>query len=166
MSVRNLVPWGRRTPLSASSGSSEHPFFSLQRDVNRLFDDMFKGFDIGFPADSMLNTLSSNWPKVEVSDGEKVVRITAELPGMEEKDVELLLDGDVLTLRGEKRSQHEDAGKQFSECFYGQFERRLRLGYDIDQDKVEATFKNGVLNIVLPKDEAAQSRVKRIPLNK
>jgi len=127
---------------------------------------MFKGFDIGFPTESIANTLNSNWPKVEVSDGENAVRITAELPGMEEKDVELLLEGDVLILRGEKRSQNEDAEKQFSECFYGQFERRLRLGYDINQDKVEATFKNGVLNIILPKDEAAQSRIKRIALNK
>ncbi len=166
MSVRDLIPRGRRSPAPASPSGVEHPFFSLQRDVNRLFDDMFKGFDIGFPGGSMASSFSANWPKVEVSDDDKAVRITAELPGLEEKDVELLLEDDVLTLRGEKRSEQEDTAKQFSERFYGRFERRIRLGYDIDQDKVQASFKNGVLDIVLPKDQTAQSRVKRIALSK
>lgn len=166
MSVRNLVPWGRRSPASVSSNSVEQPFFSLQRDVNRLFDDMLKSFDIGLPTESVPSIFSGNWPKVEVSDGEKAVHVTAELPGMEEKDVELLLEDDVLTLRGEKRSENEDTARHFSERFYGQFERRIRLGYDIDQDGVKASFKNGVLDIVLPKNQAAQSRVKRIPLSK
>ncbi len=83
---------------------------------------------------------------------------------MEEKDVELLLEDGVLTLRGEKRSREEDAKRQFSEHFYGRFERRIQLGYDIDEDKVQASFKNGMLEVVLPKDKAAASRVKRIPL--
>ncbi len=166
MSVRDLILRGRRSPAPASSPSAvEHPVFSLQRDVNRLFDDMFKSFDIGFPSEAVASAFSGNWPRVEVSDDDKALRITAELPGMEEKDVELLLEDDVLTLRGERRSEREDTAKQFSERFYGRFERRIRLGYDIDQDKVEASFKNGVLDIVLPKDLAAQSRVKRIALN-
>ncbi|HWK61575.1 MAG TPA: Hsp20/alpha crystallin family protein [Eoetvoesiella sp.] len=166
MSVRNLVPWtSRRSPASAPQNSTEHPFFSLQRDVNRLFDDMFKGFDIGFPSESLAGTFSGSWPRVEVLDGDQAVHVAAELPGMEEKDIEILLEDDVLTLRGEKRSQNEDAARQFSERFYGKFERRIRLGYDIDEDKIQANFKNGVLNIVLPKDQAAQSRVKHIALN-
>ncbi len=165
MSIRDLIP-GSRSPVPASSGDIDHPFFSLQRDVNRLFDDMFKGFDVGFPGGSRGGTFSGSWPKVEVSDDEKAVRISAELPGMEEKDVELLLEDDILTLRGEKRLEQEDAARQFSERFYGHFERRIRLGYDIDQDKIEANFKNGVLEVVLPKDQATQSRVKRIALNK
>jgi len=166
MSVRDLISLGRRNSPATSSGDVEHPFFSLQRDVNRLFDDMFKGFDVGFPSGSMASTFSGSWPKVEVSDDEKAVHVTAELPGMEEKDVELLLEDDLLILRGEKRSEQEDAAKHFSERFYGRFERRIRLGYEIDQDKIQASFKNGVLDVVLPKDQAAQSRVKRIALGK
>lgn len=166
MNVRNLVPQGRRAPARATAGSIDHPFFSLQRDVNRLFEDMFKGFDIGFPQESITAAVSGNWPRVEVSDDEKAVRVTAELPGLEENDVELLLEDDILTLRGEKRSEKENQAKQFSERFYGRFERRIRLGYEIDQDRVEAIFKNGVLDIVLPKDEKVQSRVKRIALSK
>ncbi len=165
MSARDLIPRGRRSLAPASPRGVEHPFFSLQRDMNRLFEDMFKDFDIGFPRETMASAFSGSWPRVEVSDDDKALRITAELPGMEEKDIELLLEDDVLTLRGEKRSEQEDTAKQFSERFYGRFERRIRLGYDIDQDKVEASFKNGILDIVLPKDQAAQSRVKRIALN-
>jgi len=164
MSVRNLVPWGRRGVAPASSGNAEHPVMSLQREMNRLFDDMFKGFDMAFPADFGARALSGSWPRLEVSDDEDAVRVSAELPGMEEKDVELLLEDGVLTLRGEKRSQEEDAKRQFSEHFYGRFERRIQLGYDIDEDKVQASFKNGMLEVVLPKDKAAASRVKRIPL--
>jgi HSP20 family protein len=166
MSVRDLVSWGRRSPAPASSNNGEHPSLSLQREMNRMFDNMSKGFDIGFPADSMAGAFSGNWPKVEVADDDNALRVTAELPGMEEKDVELLLEDGVLTLRGERRSEQHDAARKFSERFYGRFERRIGLGYDIDEDKVEARFENGVLDIVLPKDQTAQSRVKRIPLKK
>lgn len=166
MSVRNLVPWGRRSMAPASSADAEHPVMSLQREMNRLFDDMFKGFDMRFPADFGTSALAAgSWPRLEVSDDDDAVRISAELPGMEQKDVEVLLEDGVLTLRGEKRSESEDAKRQFSERFYGRFERRIQLGYDIDEDKIQAGFKNGVLEVTLPKDKAAQSRAKRIPLN-
>jgi HSP20 family protein len=79
--------------------------------------------------------------------------------------VEVLLDDDVLTLRGEKRSETEDKDRQFSERFYGQFERRIALGTEVEEGKIDARFKNGVLTITLPKTERAQSRAKRIAIN-
>src|SRR5690606_40296168 len=87
MSVRNLIPWGRRTP---ASDDSLHPVVSLQREMNRLFDDMFRGFDMSFPADFGARALNGSWPRLEVSDDDDAVRVSAELPGMEEKDVEIL----------------------------------------------------------------------------
>jgi HSP20 family protein len=102
---------------------------------------------------------------MEVSETDKEIRVTAELPGLEEKDVEVLLDNDVLTLRGEKRSESEDKSRQFSERYYGQFERRIALGTEVEEDKVEARFKNGVLTITMPKPERALSRTKRIAIN-
>ena len=68
----------------------------------------------------------------------------AEVPGLEENDIEVLLEDGVLTLRGEKKSETEDKDRQFSERYYGRFERRLVLGGEVDEDKVAATFKNGV----------------------
>ncbi len=70
----------------------------------------------------------------------------------------------VLTLKGEKRSEVEDKDKQFSERFYGRFERRIPLGVEVEGDKIEARFKNGVLNVVLPKNPKAQPQVKRIAI--
>src|SRR5690606_21367912 len=137
---------------------------SLRRDVDRLFDDMFKGFDMGFSNGATSSAFSSGWPSVEISDEDNVVRVTAELPGLQENDIELLLEDDVLTLRGEKRAENQDTAQQCPQRSYGRFERRIRLGYEIDQHKVKADFKIGVPVIALPKDPSAQSRVKRLPL--
>ena len=90
--------------------------------------------------------------------------MTAEIPGLEVKDIDVLLNDGVLTLKGEKRSETEDKEKQFSERFYGRFERRIPLGVEVEEDKVDARFKNGVLSIVLPKSAKAQSEVKRIAI--
>jgi len=102
---------------------------------------------------------------VEMAETNKEIRVTAELPGLEETDVEVTLDDGVLVLRGEKRSESEDKDRQFSERFYGQFERRIPVGTEVEQDKVEARFKNGVLTITMPKTERAQGKTKRIAIN-
>ncbi|TIM54398.1 MAG: Hsp20/alpha crystallin family protein, partial [Mesorhizobium sp.] len=101
--------------------------------------------------------------KLEISESDNELRVTAEVPGMEEKDIEVLLDDDVLTLRGEKRSETDE--KDYSERFYGRFERRIPLGYEVENDNVNASFTNGVLTLTLPKNPNAQSKVKRIPIN-
>jgi HSP20 family protein len=168
MNMKDLIPWNRaenKTPALYRDGD---PFVALHREVNRLFDDVFRGFD-QFPMGRFPSLASSRsnwgWPNVEVSETDKEIRVTAELPGLEEKDVEVTLDDDVLTLRGEKRSESEDQSRQFSERFYGQFERRILLGSEVEEDKVEARFKNGVLTITLPKTEQAQSKARRIAIN-
>jgi len=168
MSVRDLIPWGRnngnQTPSVLRDGERD-PFLSLHREVNRLFDDVFRGFGSSLPSFSGGSALGGAWPSVEISDGEKEIKVTAEVPGLKEKDIEVLLDEGVLTLKGEKRSETEDKDKQFSERFYGRFERRIPLGYEVKEDNVDARFQNGVLTVTLPKSEKAQSRVKRIAIN-
>jgi len=166
MSVRDLIPWSRDTQAPASYRDGERdPLLSLHREVNRLFDDVVRGFDARLPSFSGFSAAGSGWPSVEISDGEKEIRVTAEIPGMEEKDVEVLLDDGVLTLKGEKRSEAENKERQFSERFYGHFERRIPLGIEVEEDKVDATFKNGLLTVTLPKTERAQTRAKRIAIN-
>ena len=171
MAIRDLIPWSRQenrlpVPVSAERERGDHPLLSLHRDVNRLFDDVFRGFDSRLPALGRFSSFGGGgWPNVEVSDGEKEIRVTAEVPGLKEKDVEVLLEDGVLTLKGEKRSETEDKDRQFSERFYGRFERRIPLGYEIDDDKVSANFKNGVLTVSLPKTERAQAKAKRIAIN-
>lgn len=167
MAIRDLIPWGRennQAPSLFRSGDRD-PFLTLHREMNRLFDEAFRGFDTGLPSLGGFAAARASWPSVEISDSEKEIRVTAEIPGMDEKDVELLLDDGVLTLRGEKREETEDKDRQFSERFYGRFERRIPLGYEVDEDKVNAAFRNGVLSVTLPKTERAQAKAKRIAIN-
>lgn len=163
MTIRDLIPWGResaRTP-SVFGDDDRDPFLSLHREMNRLFDDAFRGFGTRVPS---LAGRAGGWPNLEISDNEKEIKVTAEVPGLEEKDIEVLLDDGVLTIRGEKRSETEDKEKQFSERFYGRFERRIPVGGEVEEDKVAADFKNGVLSVTLPKTERAQAKARRIAI--
>lgn len=165
MSVRDLMPWsrndGNQLPAFFRNGERD-PFMSLHREMNRLFDDVLRGFDTRLPALGRIGASGAGWPNVEISDNDKQIKVTAEVPGLAEKDVEVFLSEGVLTLKGEKRSQTEDTQRQFSECFYGQFERRIPVGLEVEEDKVSARFNNGVLTVTLPKTAKAQTQVKRI----
>ncbi|OHV89594.1 Hsp20/alpha crystallin family protein [Mesorhizobium sp. ORS 3428] len=152
MAIRDLIPWNRE--------GSRGP--ALHREMNRLFDDVFRGFGSGMHSLGAFGR--AGWPNVEISDTGGEIRVMAEMPGMEEKDVEVMLDGGVLTLRGEKRSETEDKDRQFSERFYGRFERRIPIGSEIEEDKVAASFHNGVLTVTLPKTPRAEAKAKRIPI--
>jgi HSP20 family protein len=165
MSVRDLIPWGRsnnRVPAPYRD-DDRSPFLSLHREMNRVFDDFFRDFDMRLPM--MGGGFNGGWPHVDLAETDKEVTITAELPGMEEKDVELVLQDGVLTLRGEKRSETEDKDRQFSERYYGRFERRIPLDAEVQADKAEARFKNGVLTVTLPKNPEAQPKARRISIS-
>ena len=160
--MRDLIPWGR-SGAPARQDEPHHegalsPFFTLRREMDRLFDDAFRGF--GLSAFSQ-----GGWPQVEVVDRDKEVRVTAELPGLEEKDVELRVEDNVLILRGEKRTEFDDAERQYSERSYGRFERHIALPSEVDDERASATFRNGVLTVTLPKTERARQRAKRIPIS-
>jgi HSP20 family protein len=83
---------------------------------------------------------------------------------MDQKDVEVLVDDNVLTIRGEKRSETEDQGRRFSERYYGRFERSIALPFEVEDEKVEASFENGVLTVTLPKSAKAKEKAKRIAI--
>jgi HSP20 family protein len=133
--------------------------------MNRLFDDVFRGFDLApFGAGDRFFERSMGWPNIEASETDNEVKVTAELPGLDEKDLNVELANGVLTISGEKKRETEDKERLFSECYYGRFERRIPIE-DVDQDKVSAAFKNGVLTVTMPKAPQAQSKVKRITIN-
>ena len=162
MAIRDLIPWSRhenRLPIpgSASSSRDEHPILSLHREVNRLFDEAF-----GMSGAPSLGGLS--WPKVELGETEREIRVIAELPGLDQKDVDVTVEDGLLTLRGEKRSELDDRERGYTERSYGRFERRIGLPKGIDRDHASATFRNGVLTVTLPRTEAANENVRRIPV--
>lgn len=163
--MRDLIPWGRsRVPARPDEPRHDaplSPFFTLRREMDRLFDDAFRGFGVSpFGGD-----FAASWPHVEVSERDKDVRVTAELPGLEEKDIELRVEDNVLILSGEKRHEVDDEERHYSERFYGRFERRLALPADVDDDRAEAKFRNGLLTVTLPKTERARHDKKRIQIS-
>ncbi len=159
MALTDIIPWGRNRTIAPSYADDRDPFTSLQRDMNRLFDEFTRGF--GFPTMTR-SAWTTAWPRVDVSETPTEVKVTAELPGLEEKDVDLSLHDGMLTIRGEKTTKTE--GTLYSERWQGQFERSIEVGPNVDPDKVSASFKSGILSIVLTKRPESQEQVKRIPI--
>jgi HSP20 family protein len=163
MALRDLISWGREQPsVPSRRGEEVSPYLTLHREMNRLFDDVFNNFG---NVPSLLGRMPA-WPSIEVVQSEKDVRISAELPGLDEKNVEVLVDDDVLTIRGEKRSETEDQERRFSERTYGRFERVIPLPFAVEEDKAEASFNNGVLTVTLPKSAKAEDKAKRIAIGR
>jgi HSP20 family protein len=110
MSVRDLIPWGRQTSSNQAPvpyrESEMTPFFGLRREIDRLFDDMFR-------MPSLAGLSATAWPSVEMSDSEREIRVSAEIPGLSEKDVELTVHDGVLSIRGEKKSETEDKNRGY-----------------------------------------------------
>ncbi len=162
MNMRDLIPWSHNEAAPSRYRGEADPFMTLQREMNHLFDDVFRGIE-GLPFGGFGRT--AGWPNLEVTETDTAVRISAELPGMDEKDVEVLMNDGMLTIRGEKKSEVEDKARSFSERTYGRFERRIPLPSEIEAEKVEASFRNGVLTVSLPKSQKAAEQVKRIAIN-
>ena len=155
------------TPFRSSLGmlGGNDPFLSLHREMNRLFDDVFRGFDLRpFGSDRFFERVGGYSPNVEVSETDKEIKVSAELPGLDEKDIKIELANGVLAIAGEKKIETEDKDRLFSERYYGRFERRIPVE-DVDEDNISAAFKNGVLTVILPKVVQAKSKVKRIAIN-
>jgi HSP20 family protein len=152
------------------------PFESLRREIDRLFDD----FEWGswrspfrralFDVEPFLRG-EVKWgkvPAVDVADTATNYEITAELPGLDEKDIEVKFFDGTLTIRGEKKEEKEEKKKDYylSERHYGSFQRSFKVPDGVDPEKVEAAFKNGVLTVTLPKTAEAQKKVKKIEVKK
>jgi HSP20 family protein len=161
MALRDLMPWSHNGSHELSRSDPSHPFHALHREMNRLFDDAFRSFDVS----SFASAHTMSWPNMEVSETDQEMKVTAELPGLEEKDVKVELAHGTLSISGERKTETEDKERRFSERYYGRFERRIAVE-DVDADKITASFKNGVLTVTLPKSPAAQQNVKRIAINR
>ena len=163
MSIRDLVPWTKGQQLSTRQESFD-PFLTLHREMNRLFDDAFRGFGSLGRLGNPLMEGQFAWPRLELSETDKAVTVSAELPGLSEKDIQVEMANGVLSIRGEKKAERSDESKFVSERYYGSFERQIPLE-GVEEDKAQADFKNGVLTVTLPKSEQSTRNVKRIAIN-
>jgi HSP20 family protein len=158
MALKSLIPIGRnrtRLPQRASSPFAQFtPFVSLQREIDRLFDSFTR--DLPVPAAPELV------PSMDVTETDKEIELTVEVPGLDAQDVEINLADDVLTIRGEKKAEKEEKDMNYwlVERTYGSFERQIALPPGVNPDSVKANVANGVLKITIPKP--AQANVKKI----
>ena len=127
------------------------PFLTLHREMNRLFDDVFRGFGPLGRVDTPPMEGQFGWPRLELSETDKAVTISAGLPGLSEKDVQVEITNGVLSIRGEKKAERSDGSKFVSERYYGSFERQIPLD-GIEEDRARAD-QNGVLTVTLPKSD-------------
>jgi HSP20 family protein len=150
MNLRSLVPSGnggnpQRSPAPASL------FGSLYRDIDRLFDEFARSPLAG---QAQVNLV----PSIDVSEADNEIVISAEMPGLERGDIEISIEDDVLTIRGEKKVEQEKDDKNYhvSERVYGVFYRALQLPPGVDTSKIQATMSNGVLKVAIPKPAKAE----------
>jgi len=152
------------------------PLANLRREVDRLFED--------FPFGSRRSAIGHSvfdvepfWhgeltfgkaPAFDIAERDKEYEITAELPGMEEKEIDVKYADGVLTIKGEKKEEKEEKRKDYylSERRFGSFQRSFQVPNGIETDKIDANFKNGVLTVVLPKSAESQKREKKIEIKK
>ena len=167
MAIKSIVPWNRWFRRSVPvRREEENPILALRHEMDRLFDEFTREwFDIA-PFEPFALRSAGYTPRIDVTEDDKEVRVTAELPGMDENDIDVSLSKDSLTIKGEKKVEKEDRGKDYyrMERSFGAFQRTIPLPEGIDTDRVEATFKKGLLTVVLPRTEEARREVKKIPV--
>ncbi|HEY2183477.1 MAG TPA: Hsp20/alpha crystallin family protein [Xanthobacteraceae bacterium] len=159
MNLRSLIPLGREHSLTRLAD----PLISFQREIDRLFDE----FTREWPGLGRTQELT---PRMDVAETENEVELTAELPGLEEKDVEVKVVDNVLTITGEKKAEREEKEKNYRmfERSYGSFSRRLELPSGVNPDDIKASLANGVLKVTIPKPAPAQVKkveVKSVPVS-
>jgi HSP20 family protein len=165
MPITDLIPWRRKDPVRAEEkgavSGEAHPLTVFQRDMNRLFDEFFRGPGLAPFGET---SLGAEWPafspRVDVVETDKEMVVSAELPGLEDKDIDVSLSRDMLTIKGEKKQEMEEQGRNYyrAERSYGSFQRSIPLPSEVDTAKVNAVFQRGVLTITLPKTGGAQGR--------
>jgi HSP20 family protein len=163
---------GKAAGLPSTTQAWAPPFLNLRREMDRLFDDFGRGF-WRLPTSRSMFDIEPFWgsevkweatPAVDIAESEKAYELTAELPGMDEKNIEVNVSDGNLTIKGEKQEEKEEKNKDYymRERNFGSFERRFELPEGVDADKIEATFKKGVLTLTLPKKLEAQKPAKKI----
>ena len=156
-----LRPSGRNKSDLEVSGGEWDPFTPLRREMERLFDSF--GRDYRWPAPMGHGAMA---PSIDVSETDNELKVEAELPGVDEKDVEVTISENLLTIKGEKKAEKEEKKKDFHlvERSYGAFARSVNLPFAADPGKSKASFKNGVLTVTLPKPPEAKTKAKKIAI--
>jgi len=161
MQIKDLLPWAQREEAGEMKGVEQNPLSTLQREVNRAFEAFWSQANRPFGG---LSAVGNGVPRSDVVETDEGIEVTVELPGLEQKDVEVTLTDEALTIRGEKQIERkeEKRGYYVSERSYGSIFRTIPLPAGVDSENAEAVFKNGVLTVRLPQRPEAKAKVKKI----
>ena len=167
MSLDQLIPWNWGKNGESLRENSKSSFSELQKEMNRLFENFSENMFSLSPMKRTQSEISVAFPKMDVSETEKEFKVSAELPGMDEKDIDVSVSNEVLTIKGEKKAEKEEKKPNYyrMERSYGTFHRSIPLPSEVEKDQIKASFKKGVLNIVLPKSEKAVKESKKIEIS-
>jgi HSP20 family protein len=166
MAINDLIPWKRPNGPVATRRSDMEPFGQLHREIDRVISAFIADWPWSGRMSLFDRRLGAFVPEVDVTETEKEFRVSAELPGMDDKDIEVTYFDGGLTIKGEKCEEREEERGDYyhSERQFGAFERTVPLPSDVNADRAKASFKKGILKIVLPKTEEARSHKKTIPI--
>jgi len=164
MANRDLVKRNNKRDSGLDVRRESDPFLSLQNEMNRMFENFFErpfGMRSGESWDNFA-------PSIDVYETEKEIKVDVELPGMDEKDIDITLGNNVLTISGKKETEDTQEGKSYyrHERSYGSFRRSIELPDEVDEELIDATYQKGILKIVLPKSDQSVSTRKRIQIKK
>jgi HSP20 family protein len=164
MALPSLRRSGRGRGEALPSRDVFEPFGSLRREMDRLFEDFSRDLGWGSPAAAG----AGDAPRIDVSETDTEIKIEAELPGVEEKDLEIVLSDGRLTIKGEKKQEKEEKKKDYHlvERTYGSFARTIGLPFEADPNQVKANFAKGVLTVTVPKPPEVKAKEKKIPIGK
>lgn len=139
-----------------------NPFSLLRQEMNSVFDNFLRGFEL----EPFAGRFGAFSPSVDVKETDKEIKVSAELPGMNEKDIDVSLTKNALTIKGEKKEEKEDKGKNYyrMERSFGSFTRTVPLPAEVNTEKAKADFVKGVLTVTIPKTPAATKDTKKIPI--
>jgi HSP20 family protein len=162
MNLRSLIPFGRDRGVARWAATD--PFTAMQREIDRLFEDFTRDWSTYRVSDWPAYRTSDMTPRTDIAESDKEIEITAELPGLEEKDVEVKVADGILTIKGEKKAEKEEKDKNYRmiERSYGSFSRSLELPDGIDPGTITAAIANGVLKVTVPKPAPAEA--KKVPV--
>lgn len=156
----------RVKPFSETSHHTHHPFARWQQEMDKFLHNAFRGFGQGWDSSNFSSKDSFMKPNIDISESEKAYNIAIEVPGVADKDVNLEIGNGMLTISGEKKLENEKEDKHFYrvESSYGAFYRTVSLPEDVNEEGIEAVFKNGVLHVTLPRHASHKSNVKKIEI--
>jgi HSP20 family protein len=162
MPRREMTPWHHQRDLV--------PRFEGYWPVRRALESMLDDFFQGFPREGIVSELleTAGRPRIDMEETDEAYRLSAEMPGIDEKDIDVSVTGNILTIRGERREEKTEEREGHTICRerrYGTFERSISLPIEVDMDNISASYRNGVLHLEMPKSEQAREKVKKIKLH-